>query len=435
MRSCSLLVAFLVLIPLYSQAQTSVGFSDPEQTQNLLDYRLPDWSYRVWDAQLALDGSSSEDRYNSESSFDSDLSSNVGTSFLQNREGENRSYYLRGDLSGIYQKNKRSSDYESVSQKNIEGFLDLWASGKQHLAQGPLFVSLGARANRAYLDDFFGRQRGESMDEEQYITRYRSHTLSAGLGYGRVRNVGPLLKSQRLNERIQALGRPELSDQQIQEVARVLASEYAYRQVFDRSDKYLWDKVLAPMLEGQPPLSPFEIMYLTDVLSEDHGSRFEGWNVELLYEWKDFGRRSENHSSYATRYRPQLAFQWSHNPSLNHQFRVWLMVDYSWENRNVREVDEGDLSLEFEYLWDVADRFHWTNRIRYYGNLAIPEYPERHNASLQSSLRFFIEDQLSLIAGVDGSHYWRKEEFRTNKSLDFTYSLGLQYHIDRVLFN
>ena len=38
-----------------TSAQTSLGFENPGDTTNILEYRLPDWGYRTWDLGFGLD--------------------------------------------------------------------------------------------------------------------------------------------------------------------------------------------------------------------------------------------------------------------------------------------------------------------------------------------------------------------------------------------
>ncbi len=51
-----------VLLPTPAQCQTSTGYTTPDDITDLLEYRLPDWSYRLWDADFNLNGQSQESR-------------------------------------------------------------------------------------------------------------------------------------------------------------------------------------------------------------------------------------------------------------------------------------------------------------------------------------------------------------------------------------
>ncbi len=435
MRIWLSLLVLLVLFPLTAHPQSSVGFDDPQATGNLLDYRLPDWSYRIWDAQLALSGRASESRQFDSPSHNNQFDSNLASDFSQTWEGEHRIIFLRGGISGSYYKTKFFREDYGHTRKNLEGILDLYSYWKQHLSQGPVFFTLGGAANRMYSEDRFEEYDSFGDNESNNLFRNSTHSVSAGIGYGHLRNVVPLLKAQRLDERIQALGRAPLSDQQVQEIARILATEYGYRQVFDRSDKYLWDDVLAPMLDSQNPLSPFEIMYLTDALNEDHGSRSQGLEFSLVYQWREYIDQYPDYTQYNRSHRPSFRVLWSHNPSLNHQVRANIDVNYYWTRTGGGDVDDGALIANFSHLWNVADRVQWINSGRYNGNLGLSDEVDRHQAVVGSTFRFFIEDQISLMAGVEGQYRWKKDEAYTVQAWDFQYQLGLQYHIDRVLFN
>ncbi len=53
LRAALFVAAFSLSLPVLVQAQTSIGYGDPTDITNLLEYRLPDWSYRVWDADFS----------------------------------------------------------------------------------------------------------------------------------------------------------------------------------------------------------------------------------------------------------------------------------------------------------------------------------------------------------------------------------------------
>jgi Tat protein secretion system quality control protein TatD with DNase activity len=89
-------------------------------------------------------------------------------------------------------------------------------------------------------------------DENRSFGRTREYDVGAGIGIGRSRDVTPLIRAQRLSERLEALGRPPLSAHQVQQVAQVLAREEGYRIVFDRPDRSFWRDVLEPMLPKIP---------------------------------------------------------------------------------------------------------------------------------------------------------------------------------------
>mgnify|MGYP000337876300 CR=1 FL=1 len=109
------------------------------------------------------------------------------------------------------------------------------------------------RANGSYTRSYVESIRENTVDGETTETgsynRGNSLYVTVGVGLGRARNVAPLIRAQRLSERLKAIGRAPLSPAEIQEVARVLATEHGYRAVYERPDRSFWQDVLMPMLD------------------------------------------------------------------------------------------------------------------------------------------------------------------------------------------
>jgi len=182
---------------------------------------------------------------------------------------------------------RETSDHNLVGNYGVGGGLN------QYLGEGQFFLGLLGNGGQYYEESII-----EVSDADEIRNFRRNHHFGIGpsVGWGRARDVTPLIRAQRLSERLIALDRPPLTSDQVQQIARVLATEQGYRTVFDRPERSFWRDVLEPMLDQENPLSPYEIFYLRDVLAEDIGPRREGVELRgsyftvnpaaMLMEWK-----------------------------------------------------------------------------------------------------------------------------------------------------
>ncbi len=420
--------------PAQSVAQTSIGFGDPDAVSNLLDYRLPAWSYRVWDLDFDLSGSG-VDAHRSNVSHSTQFMTDFGTDFRQNWESEERDLMVGGRFYGAYSRFRTgNSDYEE-HQHQLEGSLSIDGGTQLYLGEGPFSILAAAYIGRQYTEDVSDATWYGILEEYSDYRRRSNYSGSAGVGWGRVRNVVPLLRAERLSERLVALGRSRLSSGQVREIADVLAREFAYREVFDRSDRHFWDDVLAPMLEPGNPLSPFDILYLMEVLNENLGERRQGFAVTARYQYRESTSDIRGTYTNSTRQRiPEITFLWCTNPSLSHQINLEASWQYYW-TYNWQNSESNVTHLRAYHTWNLADRYRLDTRLLYsIGNLIGSDVKSIHEVTLNSSFNIFLEDQVSLGAGVSVRYGW--DEVRDDKYTDWnwSYRLGLTYHLDRTIF-
>lgn len=440
MKSSLLVLAVLALcvLPDPAAAQSSVGFADPTDVSALLDYRLPDWGYRTVTLGLGSGGIGAN-RYGSLTYSDhswTNASARQGLYMAWQRESEARTWSIaageEGDWSWQRVGTTAGRGYQSTFREkvNLSGSIRDYAHGNAYLLGS-------ADLSGAYDEDRDHQGGGGSV----YLLRSLSTSAGLGAGYGRVRDVTPLLQAQRLSERLQALGREPLSHEDVLRLAGILARIGGYQQVFDRPDRQLWRDVLEPLLGRGEPLSPYEVLYLRDVLQEDLGSREEGSRVELS------ARASRNTTGgdergWSTNLGPKIDARWVHNLSLDRQLALAFSGSYSWGNSANPEEgkhERGSGSLSTQHLWVVADRAIW--RTSLYGAF---NYSEEHDGDFisreravgaQSAYKFYIEDRVSLSPALDVR--WRRVETgdrRRDESWDWQAGIGLTYDLENLLF-
>jgi len=441
----------LVLLALLTQscpAQTSIGFENPGDTTNILEYRLPDWGYRTWDLGFALSGAGADgyfgdSNYNISNRFSTQLSSGL----VLYRESESRTRSLFADVGGGYGRYHNGNATSETSGHNLDGDLGARGRWQEFLGEGPVSILASGGANWNYQESIQESQGLGQVDEIRRFTRRHVYSLSLGAGLGRVRDVTPLIRSQRLSERLEALGRTALTPYQIQQVARVLAQEQGYRSVFDRPNRSFWRDVLEPMLDQDNPLSPYEIFYLADVMNEDVGPRRQGTELQGRFIYNEYGS-DDFLGKWGQIFRgPAVIFLWTRNLNLDNQLSLGASARYASVGGQDYKGEEVSGGMDLAHLWTIADRYRLDTSLNVAGY-----YNERNddadrmiNRSIQTTIhsmfRIFLEDSMALSASVFGSNRQSERDRvafvdtdQYSRTWNWSYGIGIEYYLDRILY-
>jgi hypothetical protein len=419
-------------------AQTSIGFADPGDLGPLLNYRLPTWSYRTWEADFSLNGGGHDARIAGEKSIYNSFNTGLGSDFFHSRQSEICTRTLRAQVDGYYARSHSAQSDSENSGHTLMGRYNLGLDAKRYLGTRPLGVIVGLDQGLSY-DERINSSRYESSTEEtEQYSRRNTHGFEIGAVWGRARNVVPLIRAQRLSERLAAMGYRRLTAAETQQVAEVFATESGYQRVFDRYSRHFWEDVLEPLLGEK--LDPYEIFYLADVMREDVGIRSQG--TEVTATWKYTGTNQFSSSATQEDHRRNrdavLIARWIRNLSLNHQVTASCGARYSFYNTNFQGEEYASLLASLSHLWNVADRHLWTNSLSYDGDSRIHGEAREKDVRLSSAWTMAIEDQLSLRANL-GTHYsWGRtqsddpvpsDDIRTGWNWGF--GISVVYHLDR----
>ncbi len=430
-----LLTAFILAsLPLCAGAQTSIGYSDPADVSTLLDYRLPDWSYRVWDADFRFSGGGNDSRNLGNQTFGNTTSLLLGSNYFQAWESEQRYWSINADVDGQYRRSHSGTPYDERQGHDLGGAYRWDGTVNQFLGDGPFSVKMTGGTGRSYVEKIYETRHLEDWEESNVYDRDSHQRISGGLAWGRVRNVEPMLRAQRLSERLIALGRPPLATAQLHEIAAVWSQQSGYFNVYDRYGRFFWEEVLTPMLDPDNPLTAYEILYLMDAIREQLGTRRQG--VEITVDGAYTGSSGTGplgQSNYRTRL-TRLSLDVYRNLSLTQQVRLSGDYSYTWTNSNDIGRDRGSVNLRVAHLWNLTDRFRLDTAFAYDGDSDIQHETRNQRGSLGSSFNIYLEDQLSLNASMWGAYNWVERAEDVNQSWNWTYGIGLVYHLDRAIF-
>jgi len=449
-RTAILFVLMFLSLASISVSQTSIGFKNPENTKPLLDYRLPTWGYRTLSADIGYRGDKNYSDYRHQNSDYSSLYFSLNSNYACYRESEKNILQLGLYFYGHFNReagediNEQTDHKHNILEKRFNSNYRVHL-GINHYITPNSFLAFATSSDGYYWEQDTETRNTTAGLEVGYardgaLNRDYEADGRIGYGIGRVRNVTPVLRALRLNERLAALQKERaLNPDEITEMAQTLARRSGYLSVYERSSKYFWPDVLKP-LATQGALSPFDIFYLTEILSENIGARYEGWDasagIDYQYQWQD-----------QVEYRIKtlglfLKTRYFHNLSLSQQ--ISFDGDFIWYKPFLNEKNWQPnrlLTLRGDYLWNLADRVLWDSWINFTENFTKREqtqasYKINRGITLETSLSYFIENNLSFSASINLGwvHYDKISSSENEYDLDLGTSMHLTYYFDRSLF-
>lgn len=416
---------------------TPVGFAEPDSTQPVRAYRLPDWHWSRWTLNGGGDaGWMTSDR---RSRFSTGLSVRPRYQGFWESEERNASLELVPDVAVDRSGSSTESDVAPDEERDhLDYKLSLDGSGALREYVGDqTFVLAEGRGELSYRRENWESQPGG--DTKKQIRNWQNVDVRLGVGVGRVRVVTPVIRALRVRERLRAVDSGvRLSDDRVQAAARQLARRPGYEAVYDRPDKTFWRDFFEAA--EVPTQAPFETFYVADVLREPVGVRREGAELQVgplgsynrsLERQEENGRLQERNFQSNSRIGGFVRGRWYRNVTLNHQLGADLNASYATE-------DGVSTLLEGQWLWVLADRVRLDTRLQNYFRYLDDAQSNRSRTvnqhALSSDLLIFVENSLSFSAGAALRYSRRGYEARASRSsFDTSFQFRVNYVLSRAL--
>lgn len=473
---CFLLAIIICLTCSTARAQESVGFSEPEDIQSLVEYRLPDWGYSNFWMDLNYRGVLSDNKNESEygelqeTSSTNDLTLNPHYNLY--RESEARKFELNSSLYLNFQ--DRDQKWEGIydSSENPRNRLETRVQADflhRKYFSDDLFLhgsgDFSARLIRRHGDQF---EEGEKISERRRFVHALEARPEIGIGFGRIRNVTPIIRAVRLDERLRSLQQGSgLTRQQLLNGAEQFTRFNGYQRRYDRSQKYFWRDMSTATGGSLSGLDTFDTMYLTDVLDENLGSRLEGWevwggarfsyssNLERVEETENQIELLDRSRNISQTLHTFTRGRWYKNLSLSHQIGMFGYASYAkpLQNTNTSSIEQNwtiTARVGINWLWSVADRWllrtGLSNEYRLFDQMHNPnnnESEKRRNWTdhifLNNDLSYFVLNKVAINVYLNSQLRYNRSRFGNSpvdKKREFylNYGISMRYYFSRNLY-
>jgi hypothetical protein len=375
----------------------------------------------------------------------SDINAALSPTYNRFFESENRvSSYSLSPLLHYSRENSPGFTEDDDINRNLRLGLEWGLSEKFYLDQQDLFLTgvFQGRLTQDHSKQLRSTDTGTVNTDTNQLYRNLNTTLGAGVGYGRIRNVNPMIRSLRMNERLNALNTGQQMDMNdLRNASEQFTRINGYSQTYDRPEKYFWNDMDSEISTQLMALNPFDLFYLADVLSETIGQRLEGWEVSAtvnLIHDVSYSKTENNLISTETSQlfrstflSPTISGRWYKNLDLNNQVGVRAQVSYL-TNITDNDFSYTSLNIRAEWLHTITDRLLVQPHINYQRMMNDLNFSV---LSAGSSFNYFVENNVSIFSTIRFSH--TRDELTT--TIDetrnrFQFNAGVRYYMRRGLF-
>jgi OmpA-like transmembrane domain len=443
---------FFVSIGLINAQKYGLGNTDPSV---FTKFRIPETDLsKIWfNTNLFLntdkmDYSLSQSPGRS-SSYHSTFNYSLTPNYYLLRESEDNYLLLNTSLSGTYNKSYAEDHYNN-SQKTSSRTRDygtdlsLIFTDNKYINQSDLFYSLGSNIRVDMVDEQNNSTNGILISDIYYGNKQQNYSFAIGMGIGKQRNVTPIVSTIRFQERLKQLNmlNGDLSDKTIEDLAQQFYKQTYYSSIHERPDKYFWQDIEKTLLQDGVTLKDLNMYadnYLRESVNEVRFLRSEalmaGLNLRAQYQ----NRYSSNTVSGSNINEQLLTlgevyFIYSHQLNLNSQLNIGMTI-----NGGPNITKHPDERQQYLFAGNAGYDYELTDRLvaslNNAFNVQFMNYDKEEkflSNILGFTLRYFIEDNLSLNANYQWSYRVNKYLYNDNYTYNtHTINLGFTYYFEK----
>lgn len=426
-------------------AQETTGFSDPDRIEPLLDYRLPAWGYSTFYWDFNLNGNRQvSDFDNNNRSLSEQYNVRLAPVYFRFHESEQRSGTFSLSPQLFFQGGSSESDSNNTerSERNLQIGITTNLTETNYRNNSDLFFRYnlsGAFFQQDSRDERFGFDASD-IDNRSFSRRFNPRA-EVGVGYGRLRNVTPMIRALRLDERLQALAPGQrLSSSDLISASQQFTRQQGYSKLYDRPAKHFWDDMDSRISTDLSTMNAFDLLYLTDTSAELTGQRREGWSTGIFaginyrvqynrFENNLTGSEISNVSTEAV-FEPRAEAIWSKNLSLEHQLSASATYQYLKPISDSSSASTNRTDLDVAWLYTITDRIFTNTSAGFTRNSSSSASESINSYRAATQINYFIENRVSLFGNVQYLH----TDFSQFSNSQILFGAGIRYYITRSLF-
>ncbi|MGE5499980.1 MAG: hypothetical protein ACM3Q2_18040 [Syntrophothermus sp.] len=425
-----MLISVLSAGQIYSQS-VGLGNTDPKI---FTKFRIPSTQMRRFDISGNTNFTTGRQSIPQQTINQQTFSLGISPDYFYLDESDNRALSFNARLSGGIDEYKTERNFASpntITSNSSNKSFNLLLRPSLSVYTSPeksLFYRLNADL-QVNMYESFGKEKNPPQPERfnVYGNKNQRYSVSAGIGWGRLRDVTSVVNAIRFQERLKVLNKinADLSEDDILAISSQFARFSIYTENFERPGKYFYrdlNDILAQRNINLNDLNLYAASYLMETLQELKFQRIEGFetglNVMMNYiNNYDMNEYQPNPRSSQLTETLQAALKlyagYSHQLDLYSQFSLYMSIS---GGPNVIAHPEPrqiyNFSLNPVYSRELTDRFLFTasDNASYTIQNTFAEKSGFSN-DLSLSFNYFVEDNISLNARY--SWFFTENKYKT----------------------
>jgi hypothetical protein len=420
-----LILIFMVLSNVLIAQKYGLGDIDKQLFEK---YRVPELNIKSSTLRLGYNFNAYSHQYKDNENYDrisESMNLNLLSDILYNYESELKSFGINGFLR-LHGRNSFSKNDDGRwfgKQKEFEKAysykLNLNTFSKSYFNQSGFNYG-----HKFHADINVSKSENEikrEIDPGKYTNSSKRQNISAslGIGFGKIRNVTPLVEAIRYQNRLLDLNLIDnkLPSQTLLALSQELSKRQSYNLVFDRPDKYFWGNVENLLNDNNVSLSrlnQYASSYLREIENELKFMRYEGTELNFYLggnyikdEWDPNG--DNKYVEEILLLTSNLQFRNSFQLSLYSQLSNTVNLEAGTNIiANPQVKQQYSLSHQISYSNELTDRFLF--EVSNYSLLVYKNRKEQERVFdniTRISGSYFIEDQVRLTL----DYFWNYESY------------------------
>ncbi|MGE5402661.1 MAG: hypothetical protein ACM3S2_19870 [Ignavibacteriales bacterium] len=425
-------------------------------------FRVPETDLRSIRLNAGLNFTSNKTTYSYPSESGNKLNTlfqySLSPQFYLLKESDDRTFSLNLAADGSYQRqySRDQNSYKYVSPVGSPNFTEYerkTIASEVTLRADAAYRNYFLHDNIYYISRFNSQvtlgdnyvSQSPNQDKQYTGTKSQEYLFSLGIGWGKYRNVTPVVSAIRFQERLKQLNllNNNLSDKTIEDLAEHFSKQNYYSQVHDRPDKYFWQEIEKILVNDNvlpiSSLNQYANSYLREIPFELRFLRNEGLITEIDLQL-DYVNQYYSHVNY---FYPEAFYvlanaylEYSHQMDLNSQISFGLSLS---GGPNITEKplvkQKYLLTSKLGYDFELTDRIVTSLNDSFsllFQNSALQGKILSNNLTIK--VNYFLEDKLALGASYNWEYTENRDinTFQYSSTGSYNYvSFGLTYFLDR----
>ncbi len=350
-------------------------------------------------------------------------------------------------FSGGYSTSKENQNNTEIKNKSSVLNFQFSNTTRKYISGSNLFynddIDLEIIGNDQNKSTSYNDKKSISYSSFNRQQRYR---FSIGFGYGKIRNVTPLVEAARIQERLKYLNVIDnnFDDETMLDLAKAFSRADYFSIAHNRPEKYFWESIGDVLEQHNIPvnnLNQYANSYLREVLNEVRFYRREGILVYLNFALDYYNYFSKNQipsSNLVEEFDAKIKFGLSGSKQLGLNSQIW--ADFTaaggpnvLKSPSLRQ--EYNFLLKVGYDYELTDRLVFSvNNQAYYLIQNVHGKYKRFENHASAVFTYFVED----FTSINLSYNWSLKQtpagedfYAGSSSSNHQVSLGFTYYLFR----